>query len=275
MKHVKFNIDSLKAIRIVSLLSLALLSFSAMASENDIKCHNRDTTSVKEVFIASDQMPQFPGGEAALMKYLQENVVYPPEAVNNKIQGRVVIQLLIDPQGYVSEIKVARSVHPLLDEEAVRVVKTLPRFSPARFDGKAVSVWYTLPVTFKLKDSDDPSKPKEVEVKAKFPGGEAALVQFFKDHIKYPSKAAKKKIEGLVKLKFLVDKTGKVRDVKVVKSVDKELDKEAVRVCKSLPDFIPASVNGVPVEVWFTLPVEFKIPGLKHQYIRTVQIDAQ
>ena len=275
MKHVKFNINSLQEVRIVFLLSLALLSFSAMASEKDVEYHDCDTTSVKDIFIEHEQMPQFPGGAAAMMKFLQEKVVYPPEAAKNKIQGRVIVQILIDSLGYVSEIKVARSVHPLLDEEAIRVVKMLPRFSPARFDGKAVSLWYTLPVTFTLNDSDEPAKPKDVEVKAAFPGGEAALVQFFKDHIKYPSKAAKKRIDGRVKVRFLVDKTGKVRDVKVLDSVDKDLEKEVVRVCRLLPDFIPASVNGEPVEVWFSLPIEFKIPGVKHQYIRTVQIDAR
>ena len=141
--------------------------------------------------------------------------------------------------------------------------------------GKAVSSLYTLPVTFKLQDKQEPTKPKDVEVKASFPGGEDALAQFLKDHVKYPPKAAKKKIQGRVEVAFWVDKNGKVHDAKVVESVDKDLDKEALRVCRLLPDFIPATVNGEPVEVLFKLPIRFKIPGLKTQYLNTVQIDAE
>ena len=112
-------------------------------------------------------------------------------------------------------------------------------------------------------------------MKAKFPGGEDALAQFLKDHIKYPPKAAKKRIQGRVDVEFMVDKTGKVHDVRVVESVDKDLDKEALRVCRLLPDFIPATVNGEPVEVLFKLPIKFNIPSVKRQYLSTVQIDAK
>jgi TonB family protein len=173
----------------------------------------------------------------------------------------------------VGEVKVVRSVSEELDAEAVRVVKTLPRFVPGRLFGKAVSAWYTLPVTFKLQDKLEPAKPKDVEVKAEFPGGEEALNQFLKDHIKYPPKAAKRRIQGRVEVAFWIDKSGKVHDVRVVDSVDKDLEREAVRVCKLLPDFIPATVNGELVEVLFKLPIKFNIPSVKRQYLSTVQID--
>lgn len=272
MKRENSKFYSLRVFKIALIVCLASMCFSAMASDSGVQILEQDST---EVFIDyGDIMPQFPGGEAALFKYLQEKVVYPPQAIKDSIQGRVVVQFLIDQSGNVGEIKVARSVHELLDAEAVRVVKTLPRFAPGRQGGKAIPMWYTLPVTFKLTDKDAPVKPKDVEVKAKFPGGEEALVQFLKDHIKYPPKAAKKKIQGRVKLEFLVDKVGKVLDIKVVESVDKDLDKEAVRVCKLLPDFTPATVNGDPVDVLFSLPIKFNIPEVKHQYVSTVQIDA-
>lgn len=271
MKRGKFNFDSLRTLKAALLVCVASMCFSAMASDCGVQSLEHDSTHVFPIY---EQMPQFPGGEAALMKYLQENMVYPPEAVKDSIQGRVVVRFVIDPMGNVGEVEVVRSVHELLDEEAVRVVKTLPKFTPGRMYGKAVSEWYTLPVTFTLKYKDEPAKPRDVEVKAKFPGGEEALVQFLKDHIKYPPKAAKRKIQGRVKVEFLVDKTGKVCDVKVVESLDKDFDKEAVRVCKLLPDFIPATVNGNPVDVWFSLPIKFNIPAVKRQYVSTVQIDA-
>ena len=103
-----------------------------------------------EIFKSVEQMPQFPGGDAALMEYLDSHIQYPPEAAKNNIQGRVILQFVVDKTGEIGEVKVVRSVDKDLDEEAVRIVKTLPKFIPGRQNGQAVAVWYTLPVTFKL-----------------------------------------------------------------------------------------------------------------------------
>ena len=108
----------------------------------------------EEVFRSVEQMPQFPGGEAALMKYLQSHINYPPMAAENNVQGRVVVQFVVDKTGKVGEVKVVRSVDKDLDKEAVRVCKSLPKFTPGRQNGQPVSVWYTLPVTFKLQGTN-------------------------------------------------------------------------------------------------------------------------
>ncbi len=108
----------------------------------------------EEVFRSVEQMPQFPGGEAALMKYLQSHINYPPMAAENNVQGKVVVQFVVDKTGKVGEVKVVRSVDKDLDREAVRVCKSLPKFTPGRQNGQAVSVWYTLPVTFKLQGTN-------------------------------------------------------------------------------------------------------------------------
>ena len=108
----------------------------------------------EEIFRSVEQMPQFPGGEAALMKYLQSHINYPPMAAENNVQGKVVVQFVVDKTGKVGEVKVVRSVDKDLDREAVRVCKSLPKFTPGRQNGQAVSVWYTLPVTFKLQGTN-------------------------------------------------------------------------------------------------------------------------
>ena len=108
----------------------------------------------EEIFRSVEQMPQFPGGEAALMKYLQSHINYPPMAAENNVQGRVVVQFVVDKTGKVGEVKVVRSVDKDLDKEAVRVCKSLPKFTPGRQNGQPVSVWYTLPVTFKLQGTN-------------------------------------------------------------------------------------------------------------------------
>ena len=103
-----------------------------------------------KIYSSAEQMPQFPGGEAALMKYIQSHIQYPPTAAKNHVQGRVIVQFVVWKDGSVSEVNVVRSVDNDLDREAVRVCKTLPKFTPGRHNGKAVDVWYTVPVTFKL-----------------------------------------------------------------------------------------------------------------------------
>ena len=117
-----------------------------------VEIQGRNDNSSNEIYSSVEQMPLFPGGEVALVKYLDSHIQYPPEAKNNNIQGRVVVQFVVDKTGNVGEVKVVRSVAKDLDKEAVRIVKSLPKFTPARQNGQAVAVWYTLPVTFKLPE---------------------------------------------------------------------------------------------------------------------------
>lgn len=104
-----------------------------------------------KIFTVVEQKPQFPGGEAALLQYLSSNIRYPAMAAEQGIQGRVVVQFVVTKTGSVGEVKVLRSKDPDLDKEAVRVVKSLPKFVPGKMNGHAVNVWYTVPVTFKLQ----------------------------------------------------------------------------------------------------------------------------
>ncbi len=108
----------------------------------------------EEIFRSVEQMPTFPGGDAALMKYLSSHINYPTMAQENNIQGKVVVQFVVTKTGKVGEVKVVRSVDKDLDREAVRVCKSLPNFVPGRQNGQPVSVWYTLPVTFKLQGTN-------------------------------------------------------------------------------------------------------------------------
>ncbi len=103
------------------------------------------------IYRSVEQMPLFPGGEAALMKYINSHINYPTAAAMNKIEGNVVVQFVVKKDGSIGEVKVVRSVEKNLDREAVRVIKSLPKFTPGRQNGEAVNVWYTLPVPFKLK----------------------------------------------------------------------------------------------------------------------------
>ena len=114
------------------------------------KPENPQKADPDQVFFSVEQMPEFPGGAAALMKYISSHINYPPMAAENNTQGKVIVQFVVKKDGSIGEVKVVRSVDKNLDKEAVRVVKTLPKFAPGRQNGQAVNVWYTLPVIFKL-----------------------------------------------------------------------------------------------------------------------------
>ena len=103
-----------------------------------------------------DVLPQYKGGQEALFKALSENLVYPAECAEANIQGSVLVQFIVSTKGQVKDIQVIRSVHPLLDAEAVRVVRMLDGWEPAMKDGNAVSVYYNLPISFKLQDEPMP-----------------------------------------------------------------------------------------------------------------------
>ena len=106
------------------------------------------------IFKSVEQMPQFPGGEAALMKFLSSHINYPPMAAENNVQGKVIVQFVVDKTGKVGEVAVVRSVDKDLDHEAIRVCQALPKFAPGRQNGRPVSVWYTLPIQFKLQGTN-------------------------------------------------------------------------------------------------------------------------
>jgi len=104
-----------------------------------------------KVFIRVEEMPEFPGGVPALLEFIRKNTKYPEIALENNIQGRVFLKFVVNPDGSVGTIEVMKGVDPLLDEEALRVIGTLPKFRPGKQGGVPVSVWYSVPVNFQLK----------------------------------------------------------------------------------------------------------------------------
>ena len=104
-----------------------------------------------KIFDVVEEQPSFPGGAGALMQWLRDNINYPVVAAENGIEGRVIVQFVVSKTGAISDVRVARSVDPSLDKEAVRVVSSMPNWTPGKQNGSAVNVRYTLPVTFKLQ----------------------------------------------------------------------------------------------------------------------------
>ena len=170
---------TLRALAVVPVIALALLAFAntksvaavvvnqqskvtptsrVVKANAEAQVTDESAPQSKKVYRSVDQMPQFPGGEAGLMRYLQSNINYPANAAMNNIGGRVILQFVVEKDGHIGEVKVVRSIDPEIDAEAVRVVKSLPDFIPGRQDGEPVAVWYTIPVSFKVQS--EPAKPE-------------------------------------------------------------------------------------------------------------------
>ena len=126
----------------VALMMLVLL-FSFMTSTAQTKKNDM-------VFDVVEVMPQFPGGQIAMMKYIMENMKYPKQAMKEGIQGRVAVRFIVEKDGSISDVKPILSVHPLLNKEAVRVVESMPKWTPGKQNGKPVRVRFNVPVMFKL-----------------------------------------------------------------------------------------------------------------------------
>jgi protein TonB len=128
------------------------------ADESTVVDQNTDIQVEEEAddepinFYIVEEKPEFPGGEAALYKYLAENTKYPEAAMENQIQGTVWVQFIIDKEGNVTNVKVVRSVDPYLDKEAIRVVKSMPKWKPAKQRGKPVRVIFQVPIKFVLAE---------------------------------------------------------------------------------------------------------------------------
>lgn len=134
-------------------ISLADVKGNDEKGGQDIADIKQNVTQEEEekIFDVIEQMPQFPGGDIELMKYLSANVKYPVIAQENGIEGRVIIGFVVSKNGVISDVTVLRSLDPSCDKEAVRVVKTLPKWIPGKQNGVNVNVRFTLPVNFKLQ----------------------------------------------------------------------------------------------------------------------------
>ena len=144
---------------IISLFACSLL----VAQEQPIQ-----KVDVNGVYLIPDKMPEYPGGVPAMMKFLSSNVKYPVEAQKNAISGRVIVQFVVMEDGTLSQAKVIRGVDPLLDEEALRVVKEMPKWTPGIVDGKTVKVKFTVPIMFSLQKNSS----KNVPFKLVIPNGQ-------------------------------------------------------------------------------------------------------
>jgi protein TonB len=128
----------------IAILALTLFSLNASGQKTD--------TGMKDgAYQKVDVMPVFPGGDEALLKFISDSTHYPKDAKEKGIQGKVITRFMVTKDGSVSDVSILRTVSPSLDNEAIRVVKLLPKFTPGKLNGKKVPVWFTVPISYKLE----------------------------------------------------------------------------------------------------------------------------
>ena len=220
-----------------------------------------------------EEKPLFNGGDIkAFVHWVNSCTVYPQEMKAAGIQGRVIVQFIVEADGCISNVEALRALDPVLDAEAVRAVSSSPKWTPGKQQGNAVSVICSIPVFFYLKENSEAHQPsaapsvegvetiplKLVEEKPSFRGGNANDFSYWvNSHLVYPDDAKAEGIQGKVALQFTVDTDGSVINVKVLKGVYPSLDAEAVRVVSSSPKWIPGKQGGKAVRVTYTFPVIF------------------
>jgi protein TonB len=283
----------MKSIILLSTLSLAAATPTLAQKPEKLKYTADDP---KRIYDAVEQPAVPKGGPAGYADYLANNQRYPNAAMQAKQEGTVLVTFVVEPSGGIGEVAVTQPVTPLLDAEAVRVIKAAPKWMPARHHGKVVRQRVTVPVSFVLAEGSGevvevpaPGAPKagaplppgavaavpgttsvvgtaangaaiiRPEKSAQPVGGNAAFFTWIAENQKYPDLARKRHIQGKVPVEFMVQPDGSLTDVRVIQKHGSGLDEEAIRLIKAAPKWEPAMYQGKPIKQKMNLPVLFQL----------------
>lgn len=220
-----------------------------------------DTT----VYTFPDKKAAYPGGDSAMFSFISKNTTYPKLCVDSGIQGKVYVSCIVEKDGSLSDVKAVKKIHPELEKEATRVIKTLPFFNPATKGNEMVRSIITIPVVFKLSVVEKKAAEEWQHLRAitpvdsppVFPGGIHTLEKYLDMIFEYPFTCKQLNIQGKSVVKFTVNKQGEVVEPAILKGVHFDLDNEAIRIVNMLPDFTPATINGSAVDCDMTLSINF------------------
>ena len=224
----------------------------------------RQIVDGQQAFVVVEQMPQFPGGENAMREFIQKTLKYPEEAKKNKVEGTVIVNFVIDKEGMIRNPRIMRG-KPELNDEALRVINSMPAWIPGKQGGKPVLVSYTIPVKFTLpatetaaqQITDKPVPYSNVEEKPQFPGGEYEMMKFIKNNLKYPVIAQEEGATGTALVRFIINSSGKIVEAGVINEIHPSLIAEAIRLIRKMPDWIPGKQEGKATGVACTIPFKF------------------
>ena len=205
-----------------------------------------------------DVLPSFIGGQNALSQYMNDNLQYPDAAEKKGVEGKVYVLFNVEKDGTITDVKVGKSVDPDLDQEAVRLVKNMPKWEPGRKRGKATLVNnMRMPITCTKTTPYSPSSPET----ATFYGGLPALVKYLTENFHYPEDAKEKGMEGQVLVSFWVESDGSIIDVSAspYAGADRSLTKEAIQLVRRMPRWTPGMRAGKLIRGNYNLLVNFSL----------------
>jgi TonB family protein len=224
------------------------------------------------IFVRVEEMPEFPGGELECRKFLAKNVKYPRDAHQKGVEGRVFVSFIVNKLGVVDNVHVTKSVEKSLDEEAIRVIQSMPKWKPGKHRGETVNVSYIVPINFGFTDDkkkedvkadlkmNEDSNGEEVfvfvEEMPEYPGGSLKLKEFYASEVLKLD--AKYDIGKRCYVTFLVTKSGEVADARVARSTgNADVDAKALEIVESSVKWKPGKQRGQVVNVSYTVPVNF------------------
>ena len=209
-----------------------------------------------------EDYPTFKGqGHESFNDWLRWQIKYPEDAVSRGVSGKVTASYTVNPDGTLSEPAIMYSADKSLGDAVVKAIVSSPQWEPPKNPESTDP--FEASVTIKFALPDKISIPEEpfvvVEEMPMFPGGDAALLKYITDNIRYPESAKTNNISGRVIIRFVVNSEGKAEEATVLRGVDPSLDEEAIRVVNSLPVFSPGKQGGKPVPVYYMVPVTFSL----------------
>ncbi|MDR1743542.1 MAG: energy transducer TonB [Dysgonamonadaceae bacterium] len=256
------------------LLLQAFVSSSASAQKK------KDTAATGGKVIENPDIdPFFTGGSGEMNRFISRSLKYPPEAAKNDKQGLVVYNFIVEKDGTLTNFELMHRADSLLNEEALRIIKSMPPWQPAKYKGEIVRARAYVPMYFKLNKNAKAQRSTYQAAIAKtdvqfienneiytivdqmpqYPAGEAALAGFISEKIAYPRDALQEGIQGSILCSFIVAQDGRISNIEVVKGLYPSLDNEAIRVLSVMPRWTPGTNNGEKVNVKCLLPINFTI----------------
>lgn len=233
------------------------MAFAAFCAQAQTEAKTEEA-SVTEVYDVVERMPEFPGGQTKLFRFIYENMQYPMLEVAQRHQGRTICQFVVEKDGTITGAEVVRSSgYEALDNEALRIISIMPKWNPGGLHkgGELVlqRVKYTIPVNFKLEP---------IVVQPQFTGGADAQQAWIEKNMKYPKDAKKALYEATAICQFKIAEDGTVKEPELFVSTGMEsLDKEALRLVAAMPKWQPGTSDEKPVEMEAALIVNFSLPA--------------
>lgn len=246
-----------------------------------------DAKSVADKIVENPDIdPMFGGGSYGMSNFIMQNMNYPQESIDRKAEGLVVWTFIVEKDGTMNNFEIIHRADSALDQEALRIIKLMPPWRPAKYNGEFVRAKTYVPMLFKLNNGKrvaarNPQPPVQSPIKIdsvimgdekiysivdqmpQFPGGEERLASFLTTNLEYPRQARQDGLQGRILCSFVVGKDGRISDIQVVEGVDVSLNDEAVRLLSVMPAWNPGINEGEKVRVRCVLPIDFKITEAK------------